>query len=309
MDIIKKEFKEVEFMPEFIETLLDNPTVRKFIITLIGVIIIFFLVKIIKKTLSPHVKAENWYMTNKAINVVGYILTLFLIGVIFNDRLGGITVTLGVASAGIAFALREVITSVAGWLGILFGGFYKTGDRVQLGGIKGDVIDIGILRTTLMELGEWVDADLYNGRIVRIANSFVFSQPVFNYSADFQFLWDEIKIPIKYGSDYTLTREILEAATKTIVDNYTESAQAEWDKMARKYILEKQSISSSVTMSLEDSWVEYTLRYIVDYKKRRVVKNKLHVKILKDINNTDGAIEFGSPTIEVSQDTNHFEKE
>jgi len=78
--------------------------------------------------------------------------------------------------------------------------------RIQLEGIRGDVIDIGILRTTLMECGDWVKGDNYNGRIVRIANSFVFKEPVFNYSGDFPFLWDKIMIPIKYGSDYREAR-------------------------------------------------------------------------------------------------------
>jgi small-conductance mechanosensitive channel len=110
--------------------------------------------------------------------------------VIYGGRLGGLTVTLGVAGAGIAFALQEVIASFAGWFAIALSGFFRTGDRVQLGGIRGDVIDIGVLRTTLMELGEWVSGDLYSGRVVRIANSFVFKEPVFNYSADFPFLWD-----------------------------------------------------------------------------------------------------------------------
>src|SRR5690625_3506240 len=96
------------------------------------------------------------------------------------------------------------------------GGFYKTGDRVQLGGIRGDVMDIGVLRTTIMEIGQWVDGDLYNGRIVLIANSFVFKEPVFNYSGDFPFLWDEIKIPIQYGSNYEMVNEILLKAGKDI---------------------------------------------------------------------------------------------
>ncbi|MBN1798381.1 MAG: mechanosensitive ion channel family protein [Spirochaetales bacterium] len=77
----------------------------------------------------------------------------------------------------------------------------------QLGGIKGDVIDISILRTTLMEIGNWVDGDLYNGRVVRIANSFVFKEPVFNYSGDFPFLWDELTLPIRYGSDLNKTKK------------------------------------------------------------------------------------------------------
>jgi small-conductance mechanosensitive channel len=124
---------------------------------------------------------------------------------IFSASLGKMAVVFGVAGAGIAFALQEVIASLAGWVAISFGNIYNTGDRVQLGGIKGDVIDIGMLRTTMMEIGQWVNADLYNGRIVKIANSFVFKEPVFNYSGDFPFFWDEITVPIKYGCDYRLS--------------------------------------------------------------------------------------------------------
>ena len=240
-------------------------------------------------------------MTNKVINLVGYVLIIFLLGVVFNNRLRGIPITLGLAGAGITFALREVIVSVAGWLGILFGNFYNTGDRVQLGGIKGDVIDIGVLRTTIMEVGQWVDADLYNGRLVRVANSFVFSEPVFNYSADFPFLWDEIKIPIKYGCDYQRTKDILEKAAREVVGDYTKEAQLVWDKMVRKFIIENQSIHSTVTIEATDNWIEYTLRYVVDFKKRREVKNELFINILEEIDKTNGEIQFASETIEILQ--------
>ena len=79
------------------------------------------------------------------------------------------------------------------------------------------MIDIGMLRTTMMEIGEWVNADLYNGRIVRVANSFVFKAPVFNYSGDFPFLWDEVTVPVKYGGDYRLAREIFEKSCKRLL--------------------------------------------------------------------------------------------
>ncbi len=287
-------------MNNLMELFYDEVT-RKFIIAFIGTLVIVVLLRFTKKNLYNYVKTENWYKTKKLINVFGYILIIFLLGIVFSERLGGIATTLGFASAGIAFALREVITSVAGWIGILLGGFYRTGDRVQLGGIKGDVIDIGILRTTVMELGQWVDADLYNGRIVRIANSFVFSEPVFNYSADFPFLWDEIKIPIRYGSDYTMTKKILERAAHGIVGGYTEQAHAEWSKMMKKYIIENQSLTPIVTIETTDNWVEYTLRYVVDYKKRRSIKNELFTKILTDIDNTNGVIKFASTTIEITE--------
>lgn len=288
-------------LEDFIDMFFSDPTTKRFMIAFIGVLLIIVFMRVAKKKLFSHVRSENWYKTRKMINVLSYILIIFLLAIIFKDRLGGIAVTFGVAGAGIAFALREVITSVAGWMGILVGGFYKTGDRVQLGGIKGDVIDIGILRTTVMELGEWVEADLYNGRIVRIANSFVFSQPVFNYSADFPFLWDELKIPIRYGSDYDLTRKILEKAANIAVGSYKEQARVEWDRMMKKYIIENQSLEPTVTIQTTDNWVEYTLRYVVNYKSRRCVKNELFTKILTDIDNTNGAIQFASTTIEITE--------
>ncbi len=281
------------------DRLLTDPTTQKFLISFVGILLILLFIRLIKKSLFNHIKSENWYKTRKMINALGYVFVIILLVVIFSDSLGGFAVTLGFAGAGITFALREVITSVAGWLGILGGGFYKTGDRVQLGGIKGDVIDIGILRTTVMELGQWVDADLYNGRIVRIANSFVFSEPVFNYSADFPFLWDEIKIPIRYGSDYELTKKILDKAANNIVGDYTKQAQVHWNKMVKKFMIENQSINSTVTIETTDNWIEYTLRYVVDFKKRRQIKSALFTEILKEIDNSKGTIEFASTTIEV----------
>lgn len=171
-----------------LNTITNNPMITKIIFVVAGFLIILLIIQIIKRSLGKRIKAENWYKTKKIINGIGYAVFIILVLVVYNDSLSGVTVALGVAGAGIAFALQEVITSAAGWLAIMVGDFYKPGDRVQLGGIKGDVIDQGILRTTVMELGDWIDGDLYNGRIVRIANSFVFKEPVFNYSADFPFL-------------------------------------------------------------------------------------------------------------------------
>lgn len=197
-------------MEEQINQWLFNPAVGKIASIFIGIAFIWIIVKVVQKSLFSKIKDnDNRYRAKKFGSFIGYFLTILLVTIVFSDKLGGLTVAFGVAGAGIAFALQEVIASFAGWLAIMFGGFYKSGDRVQLGGIKGDVMDIGVLRTTIMETGQWVDGDLYNGRIVLIANSFVFKEPVFNYSGDFPFLWDEIKIPIQYGSNYDKTKEIL----------------------------------------------------------------------------------------------------
>ena len=286
-------------MLSFFEELFSNQTIRNIMIIVIGILFILILLKLIKNSLSKYVKSDNWYKTKKAINVIGYILTLLLVGIVYRDSLGGITIVLGVAGAGIAFALQEVIMSIAGWIAIVTGDFYKSGDRVMVGGIKGDVIDLGVLRTTVMELGDWVDGDLYNGRIVRIANSFVFKEPVFNYSSDFPFLWDEIKIPIQYGSDHERAREIIQATGDKIIGEYAQQSAIKWEAMVKKFAIENATTGIMVTMALTDNWIEFTLRYVVDYKKRRTVQDELFTDILKQIDATEGAVRFASATFDI----------
>lgn len=287
-------------MQAFIDEWLFDPTVGKIITAFLGVLLIVVLVKILQRTISRQIQSNDVrHRTRKFISFFGYLVAILLLTTVFSDKLGGLTVVLGVAGAGVAFALQEVIASFAGWFAISFGNFYKTGDRVELGGIRGDVIDIGILRTTLMELGQWVKGDLYNGRIVRVANSFVFKEPVFNYSTDFPFLWDEIEIPVKYGSDYKVARKLLEEVIQKVIGNFTKTASETWDQMTRKYLIEKARIEPMVTIVANDNWVVFTVRYIVDYRRRRVTKDQLFQEILARIEQTDGAVQLASATFEI----------
>jgi len=287
-------------MEEEIKKYLFNPTVGKLVAIFIGVAIIWLILKAIQRSLFSKIKDnDNRYKAKKFSSFIGYILTIILITFVYSEKLGGLTVALGVAGAGIAFALQEVIASFAGWLAIMFGGFYKTGDRVQLGGIKGDVMDIGVLRTTIMETGQWVDGDLYNGRIVLIANSFVFKEPVFNYSGDFPFLWDEIKIPIQYGSNYEKTKEILLNIGIEVAGDLTLKSKETWNAMQNKYRLEDAQTEPMVSLVANDNWVEFTLRYVVNYRKRRATKTELFTKLLNAIEATQGEIKFASATFQL----------
>ena len=287
-------------MEDQIKQILFNPTVGKISTVFIGIAIIWLLMKAIQKNLFSKLKDnDNRYRAKKIGSFIGYVLTIILITIVYSDKLGGLTVAFGVAGAGIAFALQEVIASFAGWLAIMFGEFYKTGDRVQLGGIKGDVMDIGVLRTTIMETGQWVDGDLYNGRIVLVANSFVFKEPVFNYSGDFPFLWDEIKIPIQYGSNYDKAKAILLEIGEDITGVLTQHSKAKWNELQNKYRLENAQTEPMVSLVANDNWVEFTLRYVVDFKKRRSTKNELFTRILKAIEATNGEIKFASATFQL----------
>jgi small-conductance mechanosensitive channel len=284
-------------MEEEIIAYLYNPTVGKIVTFFIGVAIIWILLKVVRKNILSKIKDnENRYKANKFGVFVGYVLSIILLTIIFSSKLGNLTVAFGVAGAGIAFALQEVIASFAGWLPIMFGDFYNTGDRVQLGGIKGDVMDIGVLRTTIMETGQWVDGDLYNGRIVLIANSNVFKEPVFNYSGEFPFLWDEIKIPVQYGSNYELAKSIILEAGIAVAGELSVQSKEKWKTLQSKYRLEDAQTEPMLSLIANDNWAEYTLRYVVGYKKRRLTKTELFTKILTDIETTKGEVKMASAT-------------
>ncbi len=288
-------------MEESLTRWLLDPTVGKAVTVLLGVTLIIILVRFVQRSLSRYVKdTDTRYRTRKFVAFFGYLVGFVLIATVFSDRLGGFTVALGVAGAGIAFALQEVIASFAGWFAISFGNFYKTGDRVQLGGIKGDVIDVGLLRTTLMECGDWIKGDLYNGRVVRVANSFVFKEPVFNYSGEFPFLWDEITVPIKYGSDHRLAREILQQVTNEVVGDYVAFAATAWKELVQRYLIEDASVEPMITLVANDNWMEFTVRYVVDYKKRRRTKDGIFTALLDAIERSQGRVVLASATFELA---------
>ncbi|MGB7414275.1 MAG: mechanosensitive ion channel domain-containing protein [Thermosynechococcaceae cyanobacterium] len=288
-------------MKEFLaplKQLLADPLIGRFVEVGIGVIAIAILFRVISASFTRYIRdSDARYRSRKVIALVSYLLMLLFAASVFSDSLSQLTVIFGVAGAGIAFALQEVIASLAGWAAISLGQFYKSGDRVQLGGITGDVIDISLLRTTLMECGDWVKSDLYNGRIVRVANSFVFKEPVYNYSGDFPFLWDEIKVPIKHGGDHHLARKMLNQAAQDIAGEYIPQAQDFWNGMVHKYLIEDARIEPMVTLTATDNWIEFTVRYVVSYKKRRITKDLLFTRILDEIEAMEGRVAIASTTV------------
>ena len=277
------------------------PLATKSLAALLGLLAIALLVRGVQRVLVRRLKdPDSRYYTRKLVSLTGWLAAVLLLTVVFRDRLGGLTVAIGVAGAGIAFALQEVIGSIAGWIAISFGNFYAPGDRVELGGIRGDVIDIGILRTTLMEMGQWVNSDLYTGRVVRIANSFVFKQPVFNYSGDFPFLWDEFRVPVTHSSDHRLARRLLEQAlAEEVPASDAEEARGAWQHLVRRYLLENASLDPQVSLVITDDWLEFTLRYLVDVKQRRSTRDRLSMRVLDAFAASGGRVALGSTTVQL----------
>jgi small-conductance mechanosensitive channel len=288
-------------MRELIESI--NPIYTRFAIFIVVAAFLYIAAKRILNRFYPVLQEqEKWYFTKKIVMNTIYVIIFLIFVFTFSDRFEGFYTTLGLAGAGITFALREVIVSFAGWFAILFGDFFKVGDRVLLGGIKGDVIDLGILRTTLMEIGDWVDGDQYNGRIVRVANSFIFTSPVYNYSANFQFVWDEIKVPIRFGSDNALVRKILDDVADEVIGEVSAQAKEAWYNMRKRFQLDDARLEHQTYMVFNDNWVEFSLRYVVDMKKRRLIRDRLFTRLLDEIEKYPDSIELASETFELVRD-------
>src|SRR5579863_6229228 len=217
-------------MNELIKQAMSLGLVEKCVAAIIGILIIHGGFRVLEQTLPRRFgRADARYKVRKFVVFTGYLAILLFLAILFEDRLGRLSFAIGVAGAGVAVALQDVLASIAGAFSIGFSKLYQVGDRVQIGETRGDVIDIGLLRTTLMEVGSWVSKDLYNGRIVRIPNNIVLKAAVFNYSQGFRFVWDEIKVLFTTATDCQLAREMLLRAAKEAIGEYLTEAQTSWN--------------------------------------------------------------------------------
>jgi small-conductance mechanosensitive channel len=267
----------------------------------IGVFFILMVNFFIRRALVKSIKdTDNRYKARKAVNMLAYLLMVMVVLFVYSDKLGNIGIALGVAGAGIAFALQEVIVSLAGWINIMITGNVRVGDRVKIGEVKGDIIDIAMMSITIMEIGDWVNGDLYNGRIVTVANSFVFKEKLHNYSHEYPFLWDEIRVPIRTESDYATARSVFERVLKEVCGDYAEQSKQQWLRLANKYRVEEAQVEPMVTLEFDENWILFTLRFVVDFKKRRTTKDLIFTRLLEEIEKTEGKIVIACTTIEVS---------
>ena len=269
----------------------------KCVAAVIGIIFIYGTFRALEATLPRRFgRADARYKVRKFIVFLGYLTILFFLGLLFEDRLGRLTFAIGVVGAGVAVALQDVLASIAGAFSIRFSTLYAVGDRVQIGDSRGDVIDIGLLRTTLMETGNWVSKDLYNGRLVRIPNSMVLKGTVFNYSQGFQFIWDEIKGQFTNSSDCSFAREMLLRVAKESIGDYLIEAQASWKNISDNFRIANSSLEPIVTLVVNSALLEFGLSYVVDYTKRTAKEDELFTKIVEEVAKSNGRLQWASST-------------
>lgn len=278
----------------------EHPITTNILIYLVWIILIFILIGWLRRILKKHLPDNTTkYKTQKGVEIFGYIIVILVTITYFTGSIKDFGLAIGLLTAGITITLQELILSIAGSFYIFFVKVYQPGDRIEINGIKGDVIDIDSIYTTMMEIGEWVSSDNYSGRIVKISNAFVFKGPVYNYSQDFPFVWDEFNLPIRYGSDLELAKSIVIAVAQKNLASYVQESIADWKEVVQKYYIEDAQVDPTLAITMTDNWVQFNLRYIVDYKKRRYTKHLLNEAIGQQILATDGKVTLASATFEI----------
>lgn len=276
---------------------IDAENGKKLLMTLLLVGLVYLLRWILRwlagfiLRLRPNEKAEFWLRQATRL-LTGFLLLLGLASIWFDDP-GRLATALGLITAGLAFALQRVVTAIAGYFVILRGQTFHIGDRIVMGGVRGDVVELGLMQTTIMEMGQppsvqsadpamWVRGREYTGRLVTVTNAKIFDEPVYNYTRDFPYLWEEMSLPIPYRADRDVAERIVHDAALRHTLTTGQLGQEALAEMGRRYFLKPAEIGPRVYWRLTDNWLELTVRFIVNDRGIREVKDAMSRDILRD---------------------------
>ncbi len=273
---------------------------RKLLLSLIFIAALLLISKALRALMglflgrTDHAAVQATFWSRQGISLLSTIILIIgLLAIWFNDSTR-LATAFGLMSAGLAFALQQVITAIAGYFVILRGSTFTVGDRISMGGVRGDVLRLGFIQTTIMEMGQppsvqaadpamWVKSRQFTGRIVTVSNAKIFTDPVFNYTRDFPFIWEEMVIPITYQADRARTEAImLEAARRNAVDPALLASEAKSD-LQKRFGVEPIDLVPRVYFRITDNWLELTVRFLVHAHHIRGAKDAMSRYIIDEL--------------------------
>jgi len=298
------------FGVRFVGVNLENLNKLLFSLALIAAVVIlrYFAGAIAQRVLRayPNERARFWTWQITSL-LTAAVITLGVISIWF-DRPESLTTAVGLVTAGLAFALQKVITSFAAYFIILRGRSFTVGDRIMLGAVRGEVMAIGFMQTTIMEMGQsppeqpdapatWVKSRQFTGRIVTVTNDNIFEQPVYNFTREYPYLWEELTVPIAYRDDYHRVEQILLEVAERHTVKISEMSQEALERMRQQYTDLAAETKPQVYLRLTDNWVELTVRFISEVNGTRGLKDAMSRDILKKLG--EAGIGIASTTFEI----------
>ena len=285
-------------MKAWIESLnIDNQLALNLIWTVVIVTGLYLIKGLLIKTLHKHIEnTEVYYKTKRVTNGIAFFLSFIVVVIIWLDTSSSLLTFLGLFSAGVALALKDILLNISGWLYIIIRQPFFVGDRIEISGIKGDVIDQNIFKFRVIEIGNWVQAEQSTGRIIHIPNYKIFTDPLANYSLGFEYIWDELAVLIPFEKNWRKAKVILEEVVHQMTDDLSEDVRKQIREASRKYMIFYNSLTPIVYTDVTDSGVRLTMRFICHPKQRRTVNQKIWEELLNRFDAEDD-VEFGYPTM------------
>ena len=266
---------------------------------LLSLAVIFLVIHLAQRLARRLLDDPNrLYRTKRTIRGTGFFIALLLLVITFHPELGDFLTLLTVIGAGLAIALREMLLSVVGWMRNKLMSSFKHGDRIEINGIHGDVIDIRVLRTTVMEIRGWVNADQSTGRIVHIPNGWIFGHALYNYTGGFRFIWNELPVVVTFRSNWQAAHDILLELAQISAHIVEQQAASEIHQMSGEYLIHYSILTPFVYVRLVDNGIQLTLRYLCEARKRRGTEHAITISAL-DAFKRHGDIELAYPMVGV----------
>lgn len=288
----------MDTITEWIETTLNlSPDLQVKLFYTALIILLLMLVRFVvtrvvaRRTDNP----ATIYAWRKGVEYVGLVIGLLLISRVWFTGSGSFVTYLGLLSAGLAIALQDPITNLIGWLFIVSRRPFEMGDRIEIDGVAGDVVDIRYFQFTLLEIRNWVDADQSTGRLVHVPNRLIFSHPVASFTGAFEFIWNEINVLITFESDWRLAKRLLQEIAERHSAEMIADARSEVRKAALRIPVRYDNLSSRVYTKVLDSGVLLTIRHVCNPRHRRAAVEMYWEDILDVIAEND-SIDLAYPT-------------
>lgn len=258
------------------------------ILTILIFIIFWILKRLVRFFYSKSdVSNKKKYFRNRMIKVTLNITSVILVVLLWGHRISGMVTVISFLSAGIAIAVKEIIFDFFAGIYINTKKTFELEDRIEVNGIKGDVVNIRALGFEVLEVGDRINGEQSTGRIIHIPNSFVFIYPLKNYTKAFKYVWDEITVKIPLDADIEKTKETLYRIVENneILKETPKKMEGAVADVTTEYRIYYNYLEPIIYTEIVDSHVELYLRYLVHPKKSRNVRDEIFLKILEEYRN------------------------
>ena len=278
-------------------TILKDPVFQTRVIVSILLILAIWLARslLLKIVYRKNENASSRYQWQKFSSYASVIVIFLALGMMWLSDFKNIATFLGLVSAGLAIALQEPIKGLVGWLFIIIRQPFKLGDRIQVGNLTGDLVDQRLFHFSLIEVGNWVQADQSTGRVIHIPNGKIFTENLINYSGGFNFIWNEIRVLVTFESDWKKAKKLLEEVALRHGTNLDEKAREQIKEASRKLLVHYPNLQPTIYTSVQESGVLLTIRYICEPRQRRNSEHEIWEDIL-DVFAENPDIDFAYPT-------------